>query len=409
LSLVADRPLTGSDGPNFLKGKWAFTLAAVVLVAVALFMMFGGSEESRKFALNSWMYGYMFWLLLTMGALGLTLLHNMIRSSWTLPVLRIFEAGSSWQMFVALALGFLPIALNMPMVYEWADPSHVAGDTVLLHKAAYLNPNAFFIRFAIFFSFMACVSAGLRASTQRQDRTQDVNETQFRVNWAAPGFLAFFLVATFLLTDLGMSLTPHWSSTIYPLWLSIGGAQTALSLAIVLVCTNAKRAPYSDVMSPALTKDLGNMMFVLTMLWGYTSVSQLIILWNGNLPEFSSFYAHRSGDAKLGWNVIGASTILGCFFIPFVTLLSPRIKRYPDRLANIAGMIFVFRIVDVFWQIGAAIPHRAHDLAIPTPGDIVGFFAMGAVWFAVMIHQAEKARLVPTYDTRLQEAKANAH
>jgi hypothetical protein len=206
-----------------------------------------------------------------------------------------------------------------------------------------------------------------------------------------------------------MSLTPNWYSTMYPLWLLVGGAQTALSLGIILVCSAANKQPYKDSMSPYLSRDLGNMMFLCTMLWGYTSVSQLIILWNGNLPDTAIFYAHRGVDAKLGWNYIGASTLLGCFLIPFVTLLSPRIKMYHARLMKIAIFIFAFRFVDVFWIIAASVPHREWNTAYPTIGDILGLLTIGFAWLAVMLTLVEKHNLIPLYDNRLLETKANAH
>ena len=182
-----------------------------------------------------------------------------------------------------------------------------------------------------------------------------------------------------------------------------------MCLSIIMVCSNANKQPYKDSMSPALTRDLGNMMFVLTMLWGYTSVSQLIILWNGNLPDTAIFYAVRGSDYKLGWNFVGASTIIGCFFVPFTSLLSTRLKRYATRIRNVAVFILVFRFIDVFWIIAASIPHRAHNEATPTLWDVVGLVAMGCVWMAVMLYRVDKAPLLPLYDNRLKEAKANAH
>jgi hypothetical protein len=312
-------------------------------------------------------------------------------------------------MWAVLLFFFVPVFKNMTLVYEWADPAHL--DAVLLKKQAYLNTTGFAIRMVGFFLFFAGISTLLRKSTNRHDKNLDDKEFQLRTNWATPCMVAYAVALTFLLTDVGMSLTPHWYSTIYGVWMMIGGAQAALSLGTILVCTNAKKRGYAEVMSPALTKDLGNMMFVLTMLWGYTSVSQLIILWNGNLPETTSFYAHRGADAMLGWNGVGASTILGCFVIPFTTLLSPRVKRYPERLARIAGWIFFFRIVDVYWIIAAAVPHRVSPSALGASlgYDVLGLVVMGLVWFAMMLRTVEQAPLIPLYDKRLQRAKENAH
>ncbi len=398
------------DKPGFLKYKGPVTMAGGIgFLGLIAYLAFG-SGEGHTHLLNSYMYGYIFWVIVTCGALGLTLLHNSIKSSWTLAVLRIFEAGTSLMMWVMLAIGLVPVLMHMPEVYEWAKPE-AANDTILKGKAAFLNVPMFAGVVLGSYAAFAGMASYLRRSTNRHDKSGDSNEYQLRTNFATPMMVVFVVLLTFVLTMLGMSLTPHWYSTIYGLWLLIGGAQAALSMSTFLVCKNAGKKPYSDAFSPALTKDLGNMMFVLTMLWGYTSVSQLIILWNGNLPETTSFYAHRGADAALGWNLIGGSTILGCFVIPFVTLLSPRVKRYPQRLANIALFIFFFRILDVYWIIGAAIPERISPAAFgpSTFLDFGGWIVMALAWFAVMLNQVEKAPLLPLYDKRLEEAKHNAH
>lgn len=398
---------TQDDKPSFLKWKWMFTLLAVIVGGgVWATLMFGGDQ----FALNGFMYGYIFWVAATLGCLALTLLHGSINSSWTLATLRIFEAGCHPLMFAALGFFFIPVRAHMDKVYDWVKPE--THDKILEFKRAYLTLGGwkgFDARFIFFLGLMAFMSYMMQRSSQRQDKSMADKERQFRTNFGTPGLVVLALIITFFLTDIAMSLTPHWYSTIYPLWLMVGGCQTALALAIVLVCSNADKQPYKDSMSPALTRDLGNMMFVLTMLWGYTSVSQLIILWNGNLPDTAIFYAVRGSDAKLGWNFVGASTILGCFFIPFSSLLSTRLKRYAKRVRNVALFILFFRFVDVFWIIAASVPHRQWNNAMPTAWDAIGLVAMGLVWFAVMLYRVDKAPLLPLYDNRLKEAKANAH
>jgi hypothetical protein len=401
-TMIAD-----NSTPGFFKLKPVFTLLSLVALVYWGYLSFMGSESHHLNMINSFMYGWIFWLMATLGCLALTLIHHSLRSMWTLPVLRVFEAGSSPWMFGALAFFYVPVRLHMSKVYEWVNPSD--ANYVVKFKQAYLNQGFFDFRFAAAFILLAGLSWFLQKSSTRQDASLNENEAQLRCNVASPGIVFFALITTFLLTDVGMSLTPNWYSTMYPLWLLVGGAQTALTLAIIMVTTAAEKAPYKDSMSSTLTKDLGNMMFLCTMLWGYTSVSQLIILWNGNLPDTAIFYAHRGVDAKLGWNYIGASTILGCFLIPFVTLLSPRIKMYYKRLQKIAIFIFCFRIVDVFWIIAASLAHREWNTAIPTVGDIAGLVLLGFVWFAVMLTKIQKHPLLPLYDNRLKEAKANAH
>ncbi len=392
--------------PGFLKKKPLAILGALGALGYWGALMFT-SGDMQTHLLNGFMYGFVFWLMATLGCLALSLIHHSIRSMWTLPVLRVFEAGSHPWMFVALAFFFMPVRTHMDKVYEWINPK--STDYVVKFKQAYLNQGFFDLRVLIAFLLLGGMSIYLQMSSRRQDKSKDESEAQLRSNVASPCIVFFALITTFLLTDIGMSLTPGWYSTMYPLWLIVGGCQTALTIGIWLVTSAANKAPYKDSMSPSLTKDLGNMMFLLTMLWGYTSVSQLIILWNGNLPDTAFFYAHRGVDAKLGWNYIGASTILGCFLIPFVTLLSPRIKMYHARLKKVAMFILVFRFVDVFWIIAASVPHREWDRAIPTLGDGLGVFFLGCVWFAILLSLMERQPLLPLYDNRLKEAKANAH
>lgn len=399
--------MTDQDSkPGFLKLKPVAILGSLFALGYWGVLMFSAGDR-QVHLLNGFMYGFVFWLMATLGCLVLSLVHHSIRSMWTLPVLRVFEAGSHPWMFVALAFFFAPIRAHMDKVYEWVNPK--STDYVVKFKQVYLNQGAFDLRVAAAFLLLGGMSIYLQMSSRRQDKSMDESEAQLRTNVASPCIVFYALITTFLLTDIGMSLTPGWYSTMYPLWLNVGGAQTALTIGILLVTSAANKAPYKDSMSPSLTKDLGNMMFLLTMLWGYTSVSQLIILWNGNLPDTAFFYAHRGVDAKLGWNYIGASTILGCFLIPFVTLLSPRIKMYHARLKKVAIFILCFRFVDVFWIIAASTPHREWDQAWPTLGDGLGVIFLGFVWFAILFSLMEKQPLLPLYDNRLKEAKANAH
>jgi hypothetical protein len=143
MSEVATSPgaMDFNDKPNFIKGKGIFTLGGLVGGLGLWGYLAFGSGTTHEYALNSYIYGYIFWLMVTLGCLGLSLLHNSIKSSWTLATLRIFEAGASWQMFAALFFFFIPVLMHLHVVYEWADPAHL--DFVLKKKAPYLNQTFF--------------------------------------------------------------------------------------------------------------------------------------------------------------------------------------------------------------------------------------------------------------------------
>src|SRR5258708_19667337 len=69
-----------------------------------------------------YLFGFIFWMGLTMGCFGLTMLHHMIRGKWGQPALRIWEAGNKnlrW-----MALFFVPVlyAIWGHHLYPWALP-----------------------------------------------------------------------------------------------------------------------------------------------------------------------------------------------------------------------------------------------------------------------------------------------
>jgi len=395
----------------------AASVFGVIGILVLLAMSFTGDEASRRQWLGSYMFGWTFWIGITLGSFGLSLLHNTVRGSWSVSLIRIWEAGSSWLTFVVLGALFLPVVANLKLMYDWADPEKVKVSEVLQHKAPYLNQGFFVARLVIYLVLWAGLSYFLANSSRKQEVSGDFKLEQGRSSWGAVGLVMFFLTCTFAVTDWVMSLKADWSSTMFGTWSVVASALGALALSIALFCLNADKAPYNKVWRPDLTKDLGNMLFVLTMLWGYTSLSQFLIIWNGNLPETTSYYVARSSNVEpmtsnFTWGIVGLLGIIGQFFIPFFALLTPRTKKTAKNLSKVAIWVFLVHITDHYLYIIPSLPGRG------TPGpisigsnvsDIIAFVAFGGIWFLMFGSQVKKAALLPTYDNRLQEALQNAH
>jgi protein-S-isoprenylcysteine O-methyltransferase Ste14 len=402
-------------------------VAGFVGLLACLFLMFTGNDNMRAQMFGSWMFGWVFWLSISLGMLGLTLLHHTVRGSWTLSILRIIEAGGSAANFLLLAALLIPVILNLPMLYEWAIPEVVREDGIIAWKTPYLNANSYILQWSLFFAIWAALAYVMRQSTLSQDADRNFEHERKRQYWGGAALVVFVLTITFAFILFVMSMEPHWASTMYGVWQMIGAAIGGLSFAVLVLCTQAHREPFRQVVAPGLTKDLGNMMFAFTMLWGYTSVSQFLIIWNGNIPEFTQYFARRSSEyeSALGggnWGALGMLLLLGQFFIPFFWLLSPRTKRTPENLMKVAGWMFFIHILDIYMLVVPAIPgHTHHGMNVasrasqgplafgPMGTDILAWFTVGALWLAFFAAQTRQAALIPTYDHRLQEAKAHAH
>lgn len=369
---------------------FGFLLGILGLVACAFAYL-----QDPKLVIQSYFNGYMIWLCVGLGCFGLTLLQHTVKARWGIPVLRIFEAGGGPAALLLMAILFLPIAFHLPLIYDWVHPEIVQKDPVLSHRSIYMNVPFFLARAVLYFTLMIAIASFLRKSTLKQDRNKDVNEFAKRINLSSPGIALFILIVNFAFTDWVMSLTPHWYSSIYGFLFVVYQALLALSLGTVLVTASALKAPYSDIVRPALTKDLGNMLFTLTMLWGYFTISQFLIIWSGNLPELNTFYVTRNESF---WIYIGAALVIGQFFIPFFLLLSPRVKANPKYLMILSGFIFLMGIVTIYWNI---IP--MFRITPPNWIDFAAFIGMGGLWYSVFASRIRKASLLPSYDLRLVE------
>ena len=400
------------SAPTVNLGKYSAAAGLLGLVVIGIVLALAMSQSTdtpeglarQTQLLSSYLYGLVFWTAISLGMYLLTVFNHMVRSSWTLSVLRILEAGGGWITLGFMALCFVPIAMKLGVLYPWVDST----DKLVLHKKGYLNTNFWTIRLVFYFATWIVTSWAFRQSVLKQERTKDFALENRRMSFAAPLFVLFAVTGTFAFIDWVMSLEPTWSSTMYALWFIIGSTLGAYALAVVLFNLNADKPPFSTFVTKDVIKDQGNMLFVLTMLWAYTSLSQYLIIWNGNLPENTQYYVRRE---SLGWNAVGLAAMVGQFFVPFFAILSPRTKKNSKNMRSIAGWIFAVHIIDFTFIVTPALPSHIDRIALlPVwAWDAFAWFGFGALWMCGFSLMFKQAPAFPTYDTRLQEAKARAH
>jgi hypothetical protein len=139
------------------------------------------------------------------------------------------------------------------------------------------------------------------------------------------------------------------------------------------------------------------------MLWTYMQLSQLIIVWSGNLPEEVTFYLNRTAG---GWKWVSIALVLGHFALPFVLLLSRDLKRDAGKLAWVAGLLLVMRWFDLYWLAAPAFGHAedgGHGLSFHWL-DLATLLALGGVWFALYLRELGRRPLLPAFEPYLKEA-----
>ena len=333
-----------------------------------------------------------------LGCLAFLMLHHLSRGAWGLMVRRVFEAAG--RTIPVLALLFLPIAVGMREIFVWARPEVVAGDPLIQGKSAYLNPTAFLVRAAVYFGIWILLSLILDRMSKRQDEGGDERGLFFRrmQTVSGPGLGLFALVGTFASIDWVMSLDPHWYSSLYGVSYLGGQGITGLSFAILVALWLSRRLPMSQVFRPDHFHDYGKLLLAFVMLWTYFALSQLLIIWSGNLPEEVTFYMER---VEGNWKWLSIALALFHFALPFVLLLSRDLKRNARKLAWIAMLLLVARWFDGYWQASPAF-HR-HGLAFHWL-DLATVLAVGGIWLAAFARELAKRPLLPINDPFLAEA-----
>jgi hypothetical protein len=357
---------------------WIVTVLGLVLAVVGLLL------DERQFW-QSYLLAYAFWLELSLGCLGILMLHHLVGGRWSALIRRLMETGAST--LPLLALLFAPLLFGLGTIYPWADPTHLSESELLQQKSAWLNVPFFWGRAALYFVVWLTLAYLLRRWSLEQDRTGDLQLAGRMRRLSAVGMILYVLTTTFAAYDWLMSLEPEWFSSIYGLLFMAGGGLAGFALAIIglKVIAKAYGSAHNWVQS---FNDLGNFLLSLVMLWAYFSFSQFLIIWSANIPEEAIWYIHRSQG---GWLNVGLFLIAVHFVLPFLLLLARGLKRSVRWLTGLALFIFAGRLVDLFWLIVPAFHAdglRWHWL------DLALVVAMGGAWVSLFIQQwTEKAPL----------------
>jgi len=345
---------------------------------------------------QSYLMAYMLVLGATLGCLALGMVHQLSGGSWGVMVRR--PIGAATRVLPVLTLLFIPIVLGMHRLYEWTDSDVVAHDEILQGKRLYLNTPFFIVRAAIYFIAWNAIAYFLNAWSLEQDRTGERRLSKKMQALSGGGLVVYGLTVPFASFDWLMSLEPHWFSTIYGVLIIGGQGLTAMAFLLITLAWLSRRPPLEGIVTPGHLHDLGNLMLTFVMLWAYFSFSQYLIIWAGNIPEEIAWYFHR---LQTGWRFIALVLVLFHFAVPFVLLLSRRVKRDASIIAVVAGAILVARLVDLMWLVAPEFHQRGFSVSWL---DVVLPLTLGSLWLGCFLWQLRGRAILPVYDPEFEEA-----
>lgn len=381
-------------------GQWPGLRIVLLIGAVAgVAALVAGYFIAPQRFFAAYLVAFLFWSGLSLGCLGWLLLHNMTGGKWGFALQRVFEAGARTAPLMALL--FVPLLLNLPALYSWATGQPAGEEVLFLPQSSYLNVPFFIIRAAIYFAVWIALALILTRWSYRSDHEPYLDEDvwQNRVRWSAAGLVLFAFTATFAAFDWLMSLEPDWFSSVFG-WLAIGRhALGSLALAILVLglLQGARRTTdMHGVLKGQTINDMGDVFLATILGWFYLALMQFVVIWSANIPGEVVWYLRRIEGSWLWVVVTLAITSLA---LPVVLLAVRPIKRRLRFLATVAGLVFVFHLLHIYWLVmpvfDAAPSWDWLHLLLPV--------GMGLAWLALFAWQLLRHPLLPINHPVLEE------
>jgi hypothetical protein len=374
----------------------ATVLGAVLLLAgwaLGTFDMFGtfGMQGTQRAWLAAWLAAWWCAAGLVMGACANLWIHALTGGRWGAvlrPAAAALVARRAW-----LGPLFLPVALGLAALYPWAGDPATAFAT--LHEPAFarawLSVPAFALRCVCYGALWFWLSGSALKPSLTRGR-------------AAASLLLYGLSGSLASVDLLMSLVPGWRSTGFGLLVlvsqALGGA-AALVLWTAWHHPARLRAPVEP--GPAGTpvgRDLGNLLLMYVMVWGYLGFMQFLVIWAENLPEEISWFVPR---LQTGWHGVGVALVALQLALPLLALVMRAVKDRPAWLGATAALVLAAHLLDAAWLVVPSVDAASLASWWLVPLCMAG---MGLLLFAPMGRPGPAAAAAPGLEQEVPNAGA---
>lgn len=429
--------------------KVAITFAVVGLVAFGIgAAVLAGDEHANppvlKQVFSAYLAGYIYWFSLPLGGMALLMIHYLAKTSWGLLLKRPLESAT--RTLPLMFLLFIPIVVGVAMgehsPYWWSAPEHSHAEEQLTEASqrpegkgadaeaisrekaiaiaqertrravesaveherherdkgnfGFLSLNAFIgvgiVLFAIWGTMIFFLN---KWGQEAEDDPAKVESSLDKCGkLSGPGLIIFAITMTAASTQWVMSLQEGWASTMFPVIFAVNQFLTCFAFCVACFLLLVGRPPFKALMRPKFQIDMGSLMLAFTLFWSYTSFSQMMLIWIGNLPEEIPFYLKRSNNTAWWW--VSAVLIVFHFGLPFILLLFRDIKTHPVRLRMMAIYLLVVCAIDVVWWIE---PTHEHSSPLFVLLDIGAILGIGGLWGLVFIYHLKQRPLVPHNET----------
>jgi hypothetical protein len=312
-----------------------------VAVSIVAVLALAGCFWLARDVAGSYLSAFLFCLALGLGSVALLLIHSLTGGTWGLQLRPSLLAAA--QMLPVLAVLLIPLLVGASHLFPWVGAAH----------SWYLNLPFFISRSVV--SFLAWL--WLLYTACRSARSSSAV--------AALALIVYLITTTAMAVDWVMSLIPGWHSSVFGLIFCTTQVLIAAALAIATLHTRSTLGP-----------DLGRLMLMLVLVWGYLVFMDYLTAWSADLPDEVEWYWPR---LRTRWEYLTVWVVVAGLIAPLAALLSGWVKRRYEVLRVVCLLILTTQASYIVWLV---LPSLHEDGWSLTWSDLLPWIGIGGLCWA---------------------------
>lgn len=253
-----------------------------------------------------WLWLFFAVSMVPLGSLTLLLVHGVTGGRWGRDLApALIPAARAIPLLILIVL---PVLIFRPAIYHW-ELLGIPADV----RRLYLNPAFFDAR-----SLIALGIWSVLAWTRAWERPV----------LAAAGLAAHLVLISVIPADWVLTLAPGAVSAGFGFGIGVEQVFAALAFAAIWAPQNDARA----------SRDLSGMLIAALLGTVYFVYMQFAITWYGNIPDKVHWYVFRAESA---WPLVALAAFLVGAALPFLSILSPYVRRTPSALRVVGALVLL--------------------------------------------------------------------
>ena len=297
---------------------------------------------------------FVFWIGLSHSGTLISAILRLTHATWRAPILRAAEAmtvfslmvgglfplihiGRNWRFYYMIpypnARGLWP-NLRSPLMWDAvAINTYLVGSITFLYVGmipdlALARDNATGWRR----TFYSVLSLGFRG-THAEWRRFHVASTLFAILIIPVAVSVHSIVGW----DFAMAKVPGWHSTIFAPYFVVGAIFSGIAGVIILMGIIRKLFSLEKVLTPLHFDNLGKLLCMMSLIWGYFYFAEFLTVWyNRNPEEWEVFRSYGKDFLPVFLLMVGCN-----FVIPFPLLCMRRVRRSVPAISFASLLVIV--------------------------------------------------------------------